>query len=263
MTASTHFLEFHRPGELRIGQNAGRFLAEALGESGAAVAIAGARSAKGILAQLSRMGHDPVSAMQRGRFMLFESSEMLSRFIARRGVDGEQFGRTAGAALREAKARAGGAPLHVFGDMVGLLWQRERRDSAIELEKLWIALQGELGFALFCAYPVDVFSADFSAAALDAVLGTHTHLSPSPASADLGRAFDRAMDEVLGPQAPEVRLIGGESTRRSWPAMPQLEKMILWLRTHRPESAEMILNRAREHYESSAPRVYLRQEHSR
>lgn len=262
MTACTHFLEFHRPGDLRIGQNAGRFLGAALREGGVAVAIANARSAKGILAQLSRMGHDPVAAMQSKRFMLFESSQMLSRFCGRRGIDKQHFDQTVAAVMRDSKTFAGDRPLHAFGDMVGVLWQREKHDAAVELEKLWIELQDETGFSLFCAYPVDIFSPEFSAASLGGVLETHTHLTPSPASAELGRALDRAMEDVLGEGAERVRFAGGESTRGSWPSMPKLEKLILWLRTHLPESADAILKRARHYYEISAPRQYLREEHS-
>lgn len=262
MTSCAHFLEFHRPGDLRAGQNAGRFLAGALREGGVAVAIAGARCAKGMIAELGRMGFDPVTAMQRERFVLFESAEMLSRFHSRHGISVEQFDRAVGAAMRKAAERANAAPLRVFGDMVGVLWQRERRDAAVELESLWNALQQELGFEMYCAYPVDVFGSEFSEDALDGVLEAHTHLSPSLRSAELGCAFDRALDEVLGDVSLHVRSASGSSVRPTWASMPKLEKMILWLRSNLPEHADMILNRARGYYEHTAPRVYLREEHA-
>lgn len=256
-----HFLEFQRPGERRIGVNAGRFLCGALKDGGLGIAIATARSATGILAQLARLGRDPVSAMQGGRFVLHESNEMLSRFFHDGAADAEQFDRTVGAAMREARDRANGAPLRAFGDMVGVLWQRGERDAAVELERLWIGLQKEVGFALFCAYPVDVFSDEFRAEDLGGVFETHTHVFPSASSADLGRVLDRAMDEVLGSQAGDVR---SRITRGSdvLVPMPKAEQMILWLRTHLPDVAGAIVSRAHELYEIGTPRVYLRQEHS-
>lgn len=262
MTDCSHFLDFHRPGDSRAGTNAGPFLASALARGGVAIAIAGARTAKGIFAQLARTGHDPVAAMNAGRFTLYESAEMLSRFTSRRGISADEFDRSVGAKMRELKALAGGAPVHAFGDMVGVLWQRDKREQAVELERLWQQLQHEVGFALYCAYPVDVFGEDFNAGALAGVLETHTHISPIPGSTQLGRAFDRAMDEVLRERASEIRSLAVRP-QPGWPAMPKLEKMILWLRTHQPDAAQAVLKRARQYYQDFTPRLYLREEHSR
>lgn len=228
-----------------------------------AVAVASARATKAIFAELARAGHDPISAMQRGDFVLFESSDMLSRFMSRTGVNADRFECTVGAAMRHAKARAGAAPLHAFGDMVGVLWQRERREDAVELERLWIRLQEELGFALFCAYPIDIFGHDFDRSMLDGVFETHTHFCANPSSAALGRAFDRAIDEVLGQRAGELRSLSTAVSRDGLPAMPKLEEMILSLRENLPEHADAILTRARTYYESAEPRRYLREQHAR
>ena len=142
-----HFLELHQPGDIRIGRSAGRFLGSALGAGGVAIAIATSRAAKGILRELGRMGHDPVTAMQLGRFMLFESTNMLGRFYSRDGLSAERFESIAGEVIHEAKARADGAPLHAYGDMVGVLWEREKYDAAVELERLWNGLQERIGYA--------------------------------------------------------------------------------------------------------------------
>lgn len=260
--SSAHFLEFDRPAQRRTGASAGRFLCGALKEGGVAVAIATPRSTTGIMAQLARMGRDPVTAMQNGEFVLLESSETLSRFFHNRAVDAEEFDRTVGAAMRTAHERANGRPLRAFGDMVGVLWQRGDRHAAVELERLWNSLQKRLGFALFCTYPVDVFGEEFCAENLEGVFESHSHIFPSASSADLGRVLDRAMDEVLGPQARDVRSRISARTGDSLPPMPKAEQMILGLRTHLPDIAGTVLNRARELYEIGSPRVYLRQEHS-
>lgn len=259
--SSAHFLEFARPGERRRGQSAGRFLAGALKRGGIAIAIATPANASAILGQLARMGVDPVDALQQKRLILLESSEMLSRFFSDEAIDAVQFDRSVGAALREAHRRAGEAPLRAFGDMVGVLWQDERRDAAVELERLWNVLQHELGFSLFCGYPIDVFGSEFSPDALEGVLETHTHMLPSGSSAELGRALDLAMDDVLGSDAGSVRARMSSRAPRDGPAMPKPEQIILWLRGHLPEYAETIVQRTRELYEAAAPRMYLRQDH--
>jgi len=257
-----HFLEFDRPAQRRTGISAGRFLCGALKEGGVAVAIATPRSTTGILAQLARMGRDPVTVMQSGELVLLDSAETLSRFFHDGAVDAEQFDRTVGAAVRLAHERANGAPLRAFGDMVGLLWQRGDRQAAVDLERLWNSLQKSLGFALFCTYPIDVFGEEFGAEELKGVFATHTHVFPSASSADLGRVLDRAMDEMLGPQARDVRSRMSTRAGDVLAPMPKAEQTILWLRTHLPDVAAAILNRARELYEMGTPRVYLREEHS-
>ena len=86
---------------------------------------------------------------------------------------------------------------------------------------------------------------------------------PAESSAELGRALDRAMDEVLGERAMHVRSLDAQFAGEGWASMPKLESMILRLKAAVPEAAGTILSRARAHYERSAPRPYLRLEHSR
>lgn len=253
-----HVVELTRPAERRAGQSAGRFLAGALQNGGVAVAIATPRNAEGIITQLARMGLDPVTSLQRERMMLMESSATLSRFLRGQTVDAQEFDRTIGAAMRTVCERAGDKPLRAFGDMVGILWQRGNRQAAVDLEKLWNRLQEELHFGLYCAYPIDVFEPEFSPGNVNGILESHTHLLPADSSADLGRVLDRALDEVLGEEAPQIRSRIGSRARHDGPAMPKPEQIILWLRSHVPEFAEAVLDRARVLYDAAAPRVYLR-----
>lgn len=164
--------------------------------------------------------------------------------------------------MRDASRRAAGRPVHAFGDMVGVLWQRQQRDLAVALERLWNDLQLTLPFSLFCAYPVDVFGDDFCAQALGGVFETHTHVDSGGASLELGRALDRAMSDVLGSSALHVRSLTDRAADQTWPCMPQLERLILWLRSNMPETAPAIFRRAREHYDEAMPRLYLRKEGS-
>lgn len=253
-----HVVELIRPQERRAGESAGRFLAGALQNGGIAVAIATPRNAGGIIAQLARMGLDPVASLQRDRMMLMESAGTLARFLHKGTVDPEEFDRTIGSAMRAVSERVGDKPVRAFGDMVGLLWQRGNRQAAADLERLWNGLQERLSFGLYCAYPIDIFQPEFSSVNVHGILDTHTHLLPSGSSADLGRVLDRAIDEVLGEEAAQVRSRMGSRARYDSPAMPKPEQIILWLRSHVPDFAEAVLERARALYQASAPRVYLR-----
>lgn len=253
-----HFLEFTRPGDRRTGQSGGRFLGGALSAGGIAVAVATPLNATAILAQFARMGIDPVSAMRGERFQLTDSSRTLLRFLDVDRIDEEHFEATAGSLMRAARERAGNAPLRVFGDMVGLLWLRGLRQTAVELERRWNVLQRDLGFGLFCGYPIDVFSAEFTPERVGEVLEEHTQLLPVASSAELGRALDRAIDDVLGADATAVRTRIDSRGRRDGPAIPKPEQIMLWLRGNLPEYAPAILERTRELYEAAAPRLHLR-----
>jgi hypothetical protein len=147
--------------------------------------------------------------------------------------------------------------------MAGVLWQRESFKAAVALENLWNALLRDVPFELYCGYPIDLFGEDFNVHRVGEILETHTHLLPAPNSADLGRVFDRAMDDVLGEQARDVRARFAARARRDGPAIPKPEQNILWLRSNLPEHATAILERARALYEDATVRLYLRQDHSR
>ena len=83
---------------------------------------------------------------------------------------------------------------------------------------------------------------------MDAVLTSHTRVLPGRANDELGRAVDRAMGEVLGSSAGRLKHLINARFRPSWAAVPRAEGMVLWLRSHLPQYAGQILNRARRYY---------------
>jgi hypothetical protein len=256
----THYLEFYRPGSRRVGHAAGRFLGEAIKDGGIALAIATPRAASGIFEELSQMRQDPFVALRDGRLVLRQSTATLAHFMRGDIIERDYFERSVGATVRAGRRTADGRKLHVYGDMVGVLWRRGLFHEAIELEALFNGLQREEGFGLFCAYPIDVFSDEFTPGQVGGILGSHTHLLPAPNSTELGRALDRAIDEVLGAQADGMRARFEARARRDGPSIPKPEQNILWLRSNLPD-AGAILDRARVMYDADAPRAYLRQDH--
>jgi hypothetical protein len=169
-------------------------------------------------------------------------------------VDGQpdwrRFERTISALIREVQPQPDHGGLRAYGEMVGLLWQEGQFAAAIRLEQFWNKLMGANALHLFCAYPIDVFSEDFQSGALDAVLCEHTHLVPAGRRHDLDSAIHRAMDEVLGADAPELRVRIDADSQPSWACMPQAETSILWLRNNLPQHADEILLRARQYYQT-------------
>jgi hypothetical protein len=134
--------------------------------------------------------------------------------------------------------------------MVGLLWNAAEYAAAVHLEELWNNLLKKSDVCLFCAYPIDVFSAEFQVSKVDALLCAHTHLLPVDDA--LEGALRRAMDEVLGSRADSLRPLMQSNQRPAWGTLPQSEALVLWLRNNLPGSAEEILTRAREYYQPLA-----------
>jgi hypothetical protein len=248
----SHFVQLHDAADnTALLANVGRYLAEGLvrGEGAMVIATEGHRA--GVPAAVARAGFAPEAALRDGRLLLLDAHEMLDRLLVDGQPNPQRFTEIVGAQIRELGARTGRRGVRAYGEMVGVLWTAERYAAAIRLEELWNALLAEGGFNLFCAYPIDVFGEGFRPDDVDALLATHTHLLPA-GNAALDRAVGRAMDEVLGARALDVRELSGRHGRPEWPALPTAEAMILWLRANLPAYADEIVARARRYYRTAA-----------
>lgn len=105
-----------------------------------------------------------------------------------RSIDAEMAGLVRHAPLR-------GRRLHVYGELVGLLWDAGHLAAAVELEELWNELRTSLPLSLFCAYRVDPLMGEVEDRHLE-----ETH---------------RRHNEVIGaPPAGSGRLRGGRQASR-------------------------------------------------
>jgi DcmR-like sensory protein len=161
--------------------------------------------------------------------------------------DPELFSSVVGEALQGVQARAVHTGVRAYGEMVGLLWKAGEYAAAVRLEELWNELLKSKDVTLFCAYPIDVFSPEFQAGKVDALLCAHTHLLPLDTA--LEGALNRAMDEVLGARVDGLRRLIQTNHRPSWGAIPKAEALVLWLRNNLPGSADQIINLARQYYQ--------------
>jgi hypothetical protein len=134
--------------------------------------------------------------------------------------------------------------------MVGVLWKAGQFSAAARLEEFWNELLQASDVSLFCAYPIDVFSSEFQAASLDALLCAHTHVVPTDSA--LEGALNRAMDEVLGDRVDDLRRRIKANHRPAWAVIPKPEAIILWLHNNLPGSVDQILDRARQYYQLAA-----------
>ena len=226
------------------------YLGTGLNQGDALLIIASAERNAAFVQGLRESGADPEAAMRERRLLFADAEQTLKRFMVDGQPDWSRFQRTIGTLIREVEPRPGHAGLRAYGEMVGILWKAGRLSSAIRVEQFWNRLMSANSFHLFCSYPIDLFGKDVDAARIEPLLSAHTELVAGHDKGDLPRAIARAMEEVLGPDAAELRA-GHASNAPAWPTMPEAEGAILWLRSNFPSRADHILERARRYLEAA------------
>jgi anti-sigma regulatory factor (Ser/Thr protein kinase) len=131
-----------------------RFVADGVLQGGRAIVVATAQHREALVETLRAMSLDPDQPAVARHLVLLDAAETLRSFTTVSGLDRDRFRSTVG--QRVADAGADGAPVRVFGEMVGLLWEAGDVHGAIALEAMWNGLIAELDFDLLCAYPASL-----------------------------------------------------------------------------------------------------------
>jgi hypothetical protein len=247
-----HFVQFYKADEPSLNRNVAGFLWDGLLRGDGLLVIGTQQRRESLSSHLARLGADVALARREGQLAMLDADEMLSRFMVDGQPDEERFQVAVGEALQLARPRVAEAGVCAYGEMVGVLWEAGQTGAAIRLEECWNKLLHNRGrISLFCGYPIDVFADDFRRTHIHDVLCAHTSVLSTGLGDDLGTALDRALDELLGAGAEQVRSSMNAGLPSSNLAMPEAESAILWLRSNVPDNAERILARARGHYEAS------------
>jgi MEDS: MEthanogen/methylotroph, DcmR Sensory domain len=249
LAAEEHVVQLYGRDDRLLTRNVGRYLDEGL-KRGDGLLVIGTPEHRSSFVHYLSGGARYSKAVLEGRLVFLDAASTLGRFMVDGLPDAALFDAVVGEVLRNVRGNAGHTGVRAYGEMVGLLWVAGNIAGAARLEEMWNELLRSSDIRLFCAYPIDVFSSDFDGQSIDAVLGSHTHLLPiEPA---LHAALARAMDEVLGPRAEDIRRRFEPNHQPSWAVIPAAESMVLWLRHNLPDSANEILDRARRYYEPLA-----------
>lgn len=246
-----HIVQFYKADEGLLNRNVASFLWNGLLRGDGLLVIASPARRESLASHLNRLGADVLLARKEGQLAMMDAEEMLGRITMEGQPDWERFQQVIGDALRLASARTAEGAVSAYGEMVGLLWEAGRTDAAVRLEEYWNRLLHRGGIHLFCGYPIDVFEGGFHGDHVHEVLGAHTHLMSTGPNGDLGEALDRALEEMLGSRAAEVRSSMNLGLPALSLALPKPESAILWLRRNIPDEAEQILRRARGYFENS------------
>ncbi|HEX8605738.1 MAG TPA: ATP-binding protein [Pseudoduganella sp.] len=173
---AAHFVRFYQD-EAALLAEVAEFLDRGLRGGGVGIVIATHDHLCALRQQLAGLG-----ALQGrrgwfpGELVMLEAADALARFMVDGWPDERRFEQAIGTVVRQ--AAAAGKPVHAFGEMVALLCAQGLYDAAVRLEQLWNALREECRFALFCAYPWQLFPSGEQAAAFQRICSEHDHAGP-------------------------------------------------------------------------------------
>jgi hypothetical protein len=249
-----HLVQVYQADDAALVSNLLGYLSDGLRRGESAIAIVTGAHREAVVTGLLRSGCDVARQICEGRLTLLLVDDMLERLMVEEKPDAKRFEEHVGTLVRKTLAAANGRGLRVYGEIVGVLWETKQFPAAIRLEQLWHGLQQELDFSLYCGYPIDVFGKHFDSSIIDALLCAHTHLLPTVTNGYLERALERAMEELLGLDASDVKAKLGDVVANEWGTVPNAEATILWLRRTHPRYADTILESAKIYYHAAVRR---------
>jgi hypothetical protein len=169
-----HAVLFYSDGGELAGQ-VSEFLLEAIRAGGVAVVIATPAHRESIAATLAGAGIDVAAHQAAGLYVALDAFETMDRFMVADWPNAASFWQVISPIIaRAAEARA---PVHVFGEMVALLWGFGRVSAAIEVEAMWNELAAQYSFSLLCSYPADSVRGDQHQDALAEVCRVHASVT--------------------------------------------------------------------------------------
>jgi hypothetical protein len=173
-----HLVHFYEPGPSNFVQDVTQFIAGALYEGDVSLVVAEAERLNAIYDALEEGGIDCRESVKRGRLELLDAHQLLDRFMYAGRPDPESFDRSVGDKVREMLGRRETHAIHIYGEMVGVLWNDGNELAAIELERLWNQLLADLPASLYCGYPIEGFDEPVWSDTMEAVLASHTRAVP-------------------------------------------------------------------------------------
>jgi hypothetical protein len=147
-----HAVLFYSGGDELAGQ-VSEYLLEAIRTGGVAVVIATSAHRDSIAAALAGAGIDVAASQAAGRYVALDAFETMNQLMVADWPSAASFWQVVSPVI--ARAAEAGTPVHVFGEMVALLWDFGQVGAAIEVEAMWNELAAQYQFSLLCAYPAD------------------------------------------------------------------------------------------------------------
>jgi PAS domain S-box-containing protein len=212
----------------------GQSVCGALEAGDGVIVIATKTHRNGLAQRLKARGLDTAAAIERGRYVLLDATETLSKFLQEGWPDATCFADIMGKTIARARAAAKGddPDIFAFGEMVALLWAEGKSDAAFRLEQLWNELARTHSFTLQCAYPLKKFDREEHGELFLKICAEHSDVIPDESYTALGSEDERLRNITFLQQ--KVRVLDRERAERL-----EIEKS---LRLREAELAELLEN---------------------
>jgi signal transduction histidine kinase len=181
-----HLVSFYETADY-LARSVARFLAPALQQDGTAIVLGTHDHRDRFRSALAAEGIDLAAVGD--RYVQLDADTTLAAISRDGSLDADLFREVIGNLI--ANNTREGRPVHAFGEMVALLWERGGLVDALRCEELWNELLATTPVALLCSYPTTSFEDDRSTEDFGAVCGLHSAVLPTESFALL------ADDEVL------------------------------------------------------------------
>jgi orotate phosphoribosyltransferase len=203
-----HFVRFYDDSDTLLDEVAS-FLERALRARGRGIVIATGAYVDALRRRLDELARAEGRTPPSRDVTWLDAETTLAAFLVDGWPDRTRFEYEIGRVVAE--ACAGGAPVHVFGQMEALLCARGRYDAALHVERLWNELARKLDFSLFCAYPWTLFPSADVAHVFRQVCAEHSY-----ACADAAAILPpgRSVDINLIRLEQKVHALQAEAARR-------------------------------------------------
>jgi anti-sigma regulatory factor (Ser/Thr protein kinase) len=177
-----HVVTFYDADE-ELAASVGSYLGEGLSAGGSAVMLATHPHCLAFKAELAAAGIDVSGVVASGQLLVLDAAQTLQGFWTDDHLDRDGFETMAHGCI--GTAADAGQPIRIYAEMVALLWDAGHVAAAMELEVLWNDQATRRQFALLCAYPASLVTAEAHGGALEEVCGLHTAvIAPYPAVPD-------------------------------------------------------------------------------
>jgi PAS domain S-box-containing protein len=159
------------------------FLVSGLEAGGPCIVIATEEHRRAFCLALAKHGIDVELARASGQLTLVDARETLDTIVVNGALDTEAFRRGATSLLNRAVAQGRHGLIHLYGEMVDLLWGAGNRSGAIELERLWNALAREYELSVLCGYVLGNFAKSTHTEEFERICRLHSHIVDENVSA--------------------------------------------------------------------------------
>ena len=168
-----HYVHFHES-ETELVDNICRFLQPAFRPKHAGIVVATKEHLAAVRERASTFGLDLRAAEASGQFVPLDAEELLSRIMLNGLPDHTRFHVIVQGMLKDVAEKH--PYLHIYGEMVALLWEQGNERATHLLEELWNNLGRMRPFSLLCGYPRSAFHSEENAAALSHICNAHTQV---------------------------------------------------------------------------------------